>query len=82
MAQARELKFKPWPLLPDRPTVFGPRAPIGEKHNPDGTPNYAYLHCGRWWENADNHGMGRGWVRNERFGAGQVIPGARRKAKQ
>lgn len=55
---------------------------IGTPRNPDGSPNYAYLQLGRWWENTDANGMGRGWVRDSRFGPGQVIPGTNRAAQR
>lgn len=56
------------------------RTPIGAPRNADGSVNYDYLDAGEWW-NAGSGVLGAGWVRNERFGSGAVIPGTRKKAK-
>lgn len=54
---------------------------IGDKRHPDGSINYDYLDAGRWWE-AGAGVLSQGWVRNERFGAGVVIPGTNRSAQR
>lgn len=55
---------------------------IGKPRNEDGSVNYAYLDYGRWWDHADRNGIGRGWVRDERFGSGTVIKGTNRSAQR
>lgn len=77
----RGLQFAPWPLLATERPVRQLRA-IGAPLHADGTPNYGYLDHGRWWESPQSGRiLDRGWVRDSRFGPGDVIPGARRKAK-
>jgi hypothetical protein len=53
-----------------------PDLAIGIPGDPD------YLQLGRWWDLpvGQSTGLARGWVRDERFGCGQVIKGKRPKA--
>jgi hypothetical protein len=77
----QDLRFIPWPLAP----VAGPPVstePIGTPRNPDGTPNYAYLDHGEWWKIEGCNSLGVGFVRNERFGSGQVVPGTNRQTSR
>lgn len=81
---AREMRFQPWPLLQSVDEILERRrsnASIGTRHHPDGSVNFGYLDIGRWWEAAPGNCLGRGWVRDSRFGSGDVIPGGKRKAR-
>ena len=83
-----DLQLVPWPdpsSFHIRPLLTNDtmriHEPIGNKRNPDGGVNYEYLDAGRWWESQAGV-LGQGWVRNERFGSGVVIPGTNRAAQR
>ena len=81
---SREIKFRPWPLLQSVDEILGRRrsnASIGSPRNADSSVNFGYLDIGKWWEAAPGNCLGRGWVRDSRFGPGDVIPGGKRKAR-
>jgi hypothetical protein len=77
-----EQRFIPWPLKNQETREYEPLHPIGKPLHPDGTVNYDYLDRGRWWDRKMTNGIGRGWVRDERFGSGQVIKGTNRAAQR
>ena len=73
----RNLRFVPASITTQTRAEY--RAPLPEV----GTPGQSdYLQLGEWWTRPALVECGRGWVRDERFGSGQVIKGTNRNVSR
>lgn len=74
-------RFKPWPA----PKVSTePAGPCRPKPATGTLGSFDYLDAGEWWHLAPGYcgQLGRGFVRDSRFGSGQVIPGTDRSKQR